>query len=117
MQLHVEKFKVRDVSRVCSWIKSESVMVQWAGPAFKWPMTQNQLREQLRAAKGKAATLFPFGLYRGHKLIGYCELAAYDRKSQSVHLSRVIISPRHRYKGFSQIMIGHVLKFGFQELD
>ena len=91
-------------------------MVQWAGPAFKWPMTQKQFREQLRAAKGKAATLFPFGLYRGDILIGYCELARYDRKSQSVHLSRVIISPKHRNKGFAQIMIDHVLKLGFEEL-
>ena len=116
MQLQVEKFRIGDIDRVCSWIKSEAVMVLWAGPIFSWPMTQKQFRGQLRAAKGKAATLFPFGLYRGNTLIGYCELAAYDRKSQSVHLSRVIISPKHRKKGFAQIMIGRVLKFGFCEL-
>jgi len=116
MQLQVEKFRAGDIGRVCSWITSEAAMVQWAGPSFSWPMTQKQFREQLRAAKGKAATLFPFGLYRGHILIGYCELAAYDRKSQSVHLSRVIISPKHRNKGLAQIMIASVLKFGFCEL-
>ncbi|MGA2678075.1 MAG: GNAT family protein [Sedimentisphaerales bacterium] len=116
MQLQVEKFRAGDIGRVCSWIKSERAMVQWAGPSFSWPMTQKQLREQLRAAKGKSATLFPFGLYRGYILIGYCELARYDRKSQSVHLSRVIISPKHRNKGFAQIMIARVLRFGFCEL-
>ncbi len=116
MPLQVEKFKAIDIGRVCSWIKSEAAMVLWAGPSFEWPMTQKQLREQLRAAKGKAATLFPFGLYRGSVLIGYCELAQYNRKSQSANLSRVIISPKHRNKGFAQIMIGHVLKFGFGEL-
>jgi RimJ/RimL family protein N-acetyltransferase len=116
MQLQVEKFKVRDIGRVCSWIKSEAAMVQWAGPSLSWPMTQKQFREQLRAAKGKAATLFPFGLYRGNMLVGYCELARYDRKSQSVHLSRVIISPKYRNKGLAQIMIASVLKFGFGEL-
>ena len=116
MRLQVEKFRAGDIGRVCSWIKSEAAMVQWAGPSFSWPMTQKQLREQLRTAKGKAATLFPFGLYRGSVLIGYCELARYDRKSQSVHLSRVIISPKHRNKGFARIMIERVLKFGFEEL-
>ena len=65
MQSQVEKFRAGDIGRVCSWIKSERALVQWAGPIFSWPMTQKQLREQLRAAKGKAATLFPFGLYRG----------------------------------------------------
>jgi RimJ/RimL family protein N-acetyltransferase len=49
-------------------------------------------------------------------LIGYCELARYDRKSQSAHISQVIISPKHRSKGFAKIMIGSVLKFGFEEL-
>jgi RimJ/RimL family protein N-acetyltransferase len=116
MRLQVEKFRARDIGRVCSWIKSEAIMVLWAGPSFSWPMTQKQFREQLRAAKGKAATLFPFGLYRGSTLIGYCELARYDRKSQSAHLSRVIISPKHRYKGLARIMIGRVLRFGFEEL-
>jgi RimJ/RimL family protein N-acetyltransferase len=116
MHLQIEKFRNKDVGRVCSWIKSERALVQWAGPSFSWPMTQKQLRGQLRMAKGKAATLFQFGLYRGNTLIGYCELARYDRKSQSAHLSRVIISPKHRNKGFAQIMIGSVLKFGFEEL-
>jgi RimJ/RimL family protein N-acetyltransferase len=116
MQLQVEKFRAKDIGRVCSWIKSEAAMVQWAGSIFSWPMTQKQLHEQLRAAKGKAPTLYPFGLYRGSVLIGYCELAQHNRKSQSAHLSRVIISPKHRNKGFARIMIGPVLKFGFCEI-
>jgi RimJ/RimL family protein N-acetyltransferase len=116
MQLQVERFRVKDIGRVCSWIKSEAVMVLWGGPIFSWPMTQKQFCTHLRAAKGKSATLFPFGLYRSNKLIGYCELAAYDRKSQSAHLSRVIISPKHRSKGLAKIMINDVLKFGFGEL-
>jgi RimJ/RimL family protein N-acetyltransferase len=91
-------------------------MVQWAGPIFEWPMTQKQFREHLRAVKTKPATLYSFGLYRDSILIGYCELSHYNRKSQSANLSRVIISPRHRNKGFAQTMIACVLRFGFQEL-
>jgi RimJ/RimL family protein N-acetyltransferase len=116
MQLRVEKFRAGDLGRVCSWITSEAAMVKWSGPAFVWPVTQKQIRKRFQAARGKTPTLFPFGLYRGSTLIGYCELAAYDRKSQSVHLSQVIISPKHRNKGLSQIMIASVLKFGFEEL-
>jgi RimJ/RimL family protein N-acetyltransferase len=79
-------------------------------------MTQKQFREHLRAVKIKPATLYSFGLYRENKLIGYCELSGLNRKFQSAHLSRVIISPKHRKKGLAQIMIGSVLKFGSGEL-
>ena len=116
MQLQVKKFRAGDIGRVCSWITSEKIMVQWAGPAFSWPITQKQLRQRLRAARCKTPTLFPFGLYHGSTLIGYCELAEYNRKSQSAYLSQVIISPKHRNKGLALIMISRVLKFGFGEL-
>jgi RimJ/RimL family protein N-acetyltransferase len=116
MMLQVKKFRVKDISRICSWIKSERDLVQWSGPIFCWPMSQKQFRQHLRAAKGKAVTLYPFGLYRGSILVGYCEIFGYNRKTSSAQLSRVIISPRHRNKGFAQIMIGGVLSFGFEKL-
>jgi RimJ/RimL family protein N-acetyltransferase len=117
MALQVRRFNEKDIARVCSWIKSERALVQWAGPAFSWPMTRKQFREHLQAAKTKKPTLFPFGLYRGDKFIGYCELAAYSCKSNSAHLSQVIICPKYRNKGFAQKMIKDVLEYGFRELD
>jgi RimJ/RimL family protein N-acetyltransferase len=116
MVLQVKKFKTKHIGRVCSWIKNEPDLVQWSGPIFSWPMTQKQFRQHLKAAKNETVTLYPFGLYRGSIFIGYCELFGYNLKSQSANLSRVIISPRHRNKGYAQIMIKSVLKFGFVEL-
>jgi RimJ/RimL family protein N-acetyltransferase len=117
MTLQIKRFREKDVRSVCSWIKSERVLVQWAGPIFSWPFTQKQFREQLQTAKGESPTLYPFGLYRGDTVIGYCELAAYSRRANSAQLSRVIVSPKYRNKGFAQIMIDSVLRFGFQELE
>jgi RimJ/RimL family protein N-acetyltransferase len=117
MTLQVKKFREKDVRSVCSWIKSETVMVQWAGLIFSWPFTQKQFREHLRAARTGTPTLYPFGLYLGSILIGYCELSAYNRKSNSAQLSRVIVSPKYRNRGFAQIMIENVFAFGFQELE
>lgn len=116
MPLQLEKFRFKDIGRICSWIRSEAQMVQWSGPVFEWPLTQKQFRVHLRAVKTRPPTLFSFGLYLGRTLIGYCELSHYNRKSQSANLSRVIISPKHRNKGFAQIMISGVIKFGFGEL-
>jgi RimJ/RimL family protein N-acetyltransferase len=117
MTLQIKRFREKDISRVCSWIKSEKVLVQWAGPIFSWPLTQKQFREHLRAVRTGTPTLYPLGLYLGSTLIGYCELSAYNRKSNSAQLSRVIVSPKYRHKGLALMMIKHVLAFGFQELE
>ena len=116
MTLQVKRSREKDISRICSWVKSEPALIQWSGPIFSWPMTQKQFYQHLKAAKNENATLYPFGLYRGSLIIGYCELFGYNRKSQSANLSRVIISPVHRNKGYAQVMIKSVLKFGFVEL-
>jgi len=115
MPLQVKRFREKDIRRVYSWIKSERVLVQWAGPIFSWPFTQKQFRDHLRASRAKQPTFYPFGLYKGDLLVGYCELSDVHRKAQAARLSRVIISPGYRNKGLAQIMIENVLGFGFQE--
>ncbi len=116
MTLQIKKFNKNDIRRVCSWMKSEKDLVQWAGIIFSWPFTQKQFRDHLKASLAKQPPLYSFGLHKRDLLVGYCELADVNRKAQAARLSRVIISPRYRNKCFSQIMIKHILAFGFQEL-
>lgn len=92
-------------------------MIQWAGSIFSWPLTQKQFREHLKAAKTQYPTLYPFGLYKGNKIIGYCEISDYRCKHRSAMLSRVMISPWNRNKGLGEFMIKEILRFGFGELN
>jgi RimJ/RimL family protein N-acetyltransferase len=111
----LERFKNRDIGSVLSWVKDEAQMVQWAGPVFDWPVTQKQFRTHLKAAKSKF-TLYPFGLYHGSKIIGYCELSGHAHKHNSAIASRIIISPRSRNKGLGLFMLTKLLEFGFNEI-
>ena len=92
-------------------------MIQWAGSIFSWPLTQKQFHEHLKASKTQYPTLFPFGLYKVNKIIGYCEISDYRRNHYSAMLSRVLISPGNRNKRFGEFMIKEVLHYGFNELD
>lgn len=104
------------IPEILSWIKTEADMVQWAGSAFSWPLTQKQFSEHLKAAKTQPPTLYPFTLCKKDELLGYCEISDYIRKYDSAMLSRVIIAPGKHGKGLGEFMIKEVLQFGFGEL-
>ena len=109
-------FKRKSIPEVLSWIKNEAQMVQWAGSAFTWPLTQKQFRKHLEAAKLETPTLYSFGLYDRSKIIGYCELCDDNNKSNSAVASRIMISPRRRSKGLGQFMLTELLEYGFEEI-
>lgn len=92
-------------------------MIQWAGSIFSWPLTQKQFREHLKTAKSQNPTLYPFGLYKGKEIVGYCEISDLKRSYHSAMLSRVLISPHSRNKGLGEFMVKQTVRFGFEQLD
>ena len=107
---------MKSVPEILSWVKTETDVVQWAGHAFVWPMTQRQFREHLKESKTRLPSLYPFALLNRGRVAGYCELANHQRNSGSTMLSRVIVAPRHRGKGYGTFMVREVLRFGFVDL-
>lgn len=114
--VEVLRFKTKYMSNVLSWVRTEADMVQWAGHAFVWPMTQRQFRAHLRESKTRLPSLYPFALLNRGRAVGYCELSNHQRNSDAAMLSRVIVAPRHRGKGYGAFMIRGVLRFGFVDL-
>lgn len=109
----IQKY-IRDV---LAWVQTEAEMVQWAGPAFTWPMTQKQFREHIQAGRRTPPTLYPFSLMKDRRMVGYCELSRHCRHSKQATLSRVLIMPKYRNRGMAGCMIEEVLSFGFNRLD
>jgi RimJ/RimL family protein N-acetyltransferase len=113
----LDRFRPEDIATVMSWVKTEAQMVAWAGGAFTWPLTEGQFRQHLEAATADPPTLYPFGFYKGNETVGYCELSDHRRRADSAMLSRVIVSPHARGKGYGQRMVREVLAFGFDTLS
>ena len=114
--MKLERFRLKHLPKVLSWINSEAQMVQWAGPAFAWPLTQKQLREHLRAARTKPVSLYPFAWTHRGTILGYCELAQYNPRWGLAILSRVLIAPGRRHEGLGRRMVSQAVRFGFEEL-
>ena len=115
--MELKRFKRKHIPDILAWVQDESQMVQWAGPGFTWPLTNKKFREYLKSADSESPTLYPFGLYRGSKIIGYCELSNYNRNCDLAIVSRVIISRKFRNKGLAQFMVIRLLEFGFTQLN
>jgi RimJ/RimL family protein N-acetyltransferase len=92
-------------------------MVQWAGPAFPWPLTQKHFREHIQASKEPNPSLYPIILINREQAIGYYELSRHCRNSNQAMLSRVIITPKNRSRGMASFMIDEALHFVFMTLN
>jgi len=110
-------FKLKYISDVISWVKSEEEMVQWAGSAFIWPLSQRQFRNHQKKAKEECPSLYPFALVKNDKIIGYCEISDYRQQFNSAMLSRVIIAPRYRGKGYGGLLVKKAVKQAFSTLN
>ena len=115
--MRLERFKLKYVPQVVSWIGDEAQMVQWAGGAFTWPFTQKQFRSHLRASRAKPPALYPFALVDRGTILGYCELAQHNPRWGLAILSRVMVSPRRRHAGLGRLMVSQAVRFGFEELN
>lgn len=109
--------KLKHIPKIISWVKTEADMVQWAGLAFTWPVSQRQFRQHLQAAKQEMPSLYPFTLDKTSNVIGYCEISDYRRQSNSAMLSRVIIEPRYRRKGYGKGLVKRAVEYAFRTLE
>lgn len=114
--MELRRFRRRDVLELLSWIGNAAELVQWAGPAFAWPLTPRQFRRHLQAADMDPPALYPLGLYETEALVGYCELSECRRQADAAMLSRVVIHPDRRGQGLGQLMVRRALAFGFERL-
>jgi RimJ/RimL family protein N-acetyltransferase len=79
-------------------------------------MTERQFRAHLKESKTPLPILYPFALVDRGRIVGYCELSHHRRDSSSAMLSRVIVAPRRRGKGYGTLLIRETFRFGFVEL-
>lgn len=110
----LHNFTQADFQRLIGWIDSEKFLVQFAGQAFEYPLTEEQLAKYLDSSNRKAFTI---RLPETNTVIGHCELAGIDLKHKSATFCRLLIGEKTlRGKGFGQEAIIQAIKYGFEEL-
>jgi len=112
IKIKIEKFSKEDFSRLISWINCEEILVQFAGPIFSFPLTDDQLEAYLTDRKRSA---FKVINANDNTVIGHAEI--YLMKDNVAKLCRVLIGEnKNRGKGIGQKIVSELLKFSFIKL-
>ena len=104
----LEKFHRDFYAELISWVTTEEQLMQFAGPAFNFPLTSEQLDKSL---SDKNRFAFRVVNDRTNVSIGHSEIYLTD---QSAYLGRILIGDvEQRGKGLGQQIVNLLLNFIF----
>lgn len=110
--IRIEKFDRTFYSDLISWVESEEQLMQFAGPAFSFPLTNEQLDKSL---SDKNRFAFRVVDDKTNRSIGHSEIFLVDK---SAFLGRLLIADKEqRGKGLGQQIVSLLLDFIFSNLD
>jgi RimJ/RimL family protein N-acetyltransferase len=117
--VELKYFERSDFEQLIQWIDSPEFLLQWGGPGFEYPLSENQLEEYIESANHQSSDILVFKVV--HKetgdVIGHISLGKIDRKNKSAKVGKVLVgSKSFRGQGIGRMMIKELLKIAFGEL-
>ena len=110
--IRLEPFAKTDFNKLISWIDSEEDLVQFAGPIFKFPLSEKQLEKYL---EDKNRFAFKVIDTESEQIIGHCEIYLTE---QSAKLCRILIGDKSfRGKGLGLQIVIILLEKSFTNFD
>ena len=98
--VQLEKFTKDGFDKFISWINSEEELIQFAGPLFTYPLSDQQLNNYLLHQK---KTPFKIRFNETSEIIGHCEL---NFENKIPRLSRILIGEKSlRNNGIGKLVI------------
>ncbi|NGP57406.1 GNAT family N-acetyltransferase [Paenibacillus thiaminolyticus] len=117
----LQYFVPSDFQQLISWSGDDAFLLQWAGPEFKYPLTEDQLLEYIKGAND---------VERSHRLIykaietetnqtvGHISIGRIERYNRSARIGKVLIGNKSsRGKGYGTQIMQQALRIGFEELQ
>lgn len=117
--IQLEPFTAEDFSLLQSWISDETILTNWAGSLFSFPLTTESLQwyiSDTNVAGSSDAFVYKAVEITTGEVVGHISLGGISWKNKSARISRVFISPLHCNKGYCKQMVKAVLQVGFNQL-
>ncbi|WP_274364581.1 GNAT family N-acetyltransferase [Paenibacillus thermotolerans] len=118
--IELEHFERSDFKQLIEWIESPSLMLQWAGPTFDFPLTEEQLEKYTEHANRLDSDTFIYKVVdKGSgEVVGHISLGRINRANKSARIGKVLVGDKNvRGKGIGRQMIQEVLRIAFGELQ
>ncbi|PIF46433.1 RimJ/RimL family protein N-acetyltransferase [Chryseobacterium sp. 52] len=110
--IELTPFKTEDTSELISNIKDKRALLQFAGPAYHFPLTKEQLENDM---ENKSRFMFKVSDAEGQHVIGHAQIFL---KEKTFLLGRILIwDENNRGKGYGKKIVQELLQFGFNNFD
>jgi RimJ/RimL family protein N-acetyltransferase len=113
-------FESIDFKQLIDWIDSPQFLLQWGGPAFSYPLTENQLEKYIENANNNNSDTLIYKVIDNEtgNVIGHISLGKIDRINKSARVGKVLVGDKNvRGKGVGKLLMEEILKVAFDELN
>jgi RimJ/RimL family protein N-acetyltransferase len=119
VMIRLEHFGRSDFEQLMAWIDTEELLMNWAGSLFSFPLTQASLEWYIRDTNDPAsseAMVYKAVDTATGATVGHISLGSLSAKNRSGRITRVLVAPGHKGKGYCCQMVKALLKIGFEQL-
>ena len=103
-----------DFSRLISWLPTEADLIEWCAAFFQYPLTDAQLERYLESTKQPNTRMVFTARSIGVDAVGHIEISQIWPHLSS-RLSRVLVAPNQRRRGFASSMVARALSISFDQ--
>lgn len=118
--IQLQYFTSSDFKQLIEWSGDASFLLQWAGPQFTYPLTEEQLRNYIAGANdlnNSEKLIYKAVEVQSNLVVGHVCLGSIDRRNRSGRVGKVLVGHSSiRNNGIGSAMIKAVLRVGFDEL-
>lgn len=110
--IELQLFGLNDASELISNIKDQKALLQFAGPMYRFPLTEDQIEIDL---SDERRTLFKIVEIENQNTIGHAQIFL---KEKTFLLGRILIwDENNRGKGYGKKVMRELLKYGFSHFN
>lgn len=114
-RITLHPFGREDFSRLISWLPTETDLVEWCAAFFRYPLTNDQLERYLESTKQpNTRVIFSARSTNDEEVVGHVEVS-HIWPHLSCRLSRLLIAPHQRRRGFASTMVAQALSVSFDQ--
>ncbi|BCU80845.1 aminoglycoside N(6')-acetyltransferase [Polycladomyces abyssicola] len=112
----LQPFTKEDYTQLIEWVNSPALLLQWGGPRFTFPLDERQLDDYL-SWHSPGRQVWKAVETASGRTVGHIELGNIDSKNRIGTITRVMISPDVRGRGWGERIMREAVRYGFETLQ
>jgi RimJ/RimL family protein N-acetyltransferase len=113
-RITLHPFGREDFPRLISWLPTEDDLVEWCAGFFRYPLTDAQLERYLESTNQPNSRVIFIARSPDGEVVGHIEISQIWPHLSS-RLSRILVAPNKRRRGFASSMVAQALLVSFDQ--